>query len=186
MHHEGEGGFSSFGPDREVKDIFYAYYPRLCLFAYKLVNSRSVAEDLVQDVFLNILGRQYHFKTEATIKAFLYQSVKNACLNALKRNTIKERYADEAPVVSAEDPQVIDNLIRAEVYGSLYAAMQNLPKGCQKVLRLSYFEGLKNDEISKKLNISVNTVKTQKKRGLHLLRLRLAPSVFLFLLLLVN
>jgi RNA polymerase sigma-70 factor (ECF subfamily) len=183
MEQLDEDQFSSLGPNLELKEVFHSYYPRLCYFAYKLVNSKSVAEDLVQDVFLNILGKQYDFKKEQALKAFLYQAVKNASLNALKKKNVKDRYADSIMPISSEEPQVLENLIKSEVYGNLHAALQSLPKGCRKVVRLSYFDGLKNDEISQMLNVSVNTVKTQKKRALQLLRLRLNSFLILFFLL---
>jgi RNA polymerase sigma-70 factor (ECF subfamily) len=49
---------------------------------------------------------------------------------------------------------------------------------------MGYLEGMKNHEIAKELGISVNTVKTQKQRALQLLRLKLKPEFFIFLLIL--
>ena len=61
-------------------------------------------------------------------------------------------------------------------------AIEQLPEGCKTVLKLAYFEGLKNDEIATELGVSINTVKTQRQRALNLLRLRLPKGAYLLLL----
>jgi RNA polymerase sigma-70 factor (ECF subfamily) len=145
------------------------------------------AKSLIKYVLANKVDRIIFYNPYVTEKMHsLYQAVKNASLNALKKKNVKDRYADSIMPISSEEPQVLENLIKSEVYGNLHAALQSLPKGCRKVVRLSYFDGLKNDEISQMLNVSVNTVKTQKKRALQLLRLRLNSFLILFFLLFGN
>ncbi len=65
----------------------------------------------------------------------------------------------------------MERMIEAEVLGEVYKALQKLPEGCRKVINLSYFEGLSNQEVADRLNVSINTVKTQKLRALKMLRL---------------
>ena len=77
-------------------------------------------------------------------------------------------------------------VLKAEVWGEVYRAIASLPEGCRNVFKLSYLEGLKNQEIADELKISINTVKTQKARALELLKLRLKPEAFLLLCLLVS
>ena len=167
-----------------MEGIFRAYYPRLCYFAFTMLDNKEIAEDMVQDVFLRLQGRVNDFFAENALKSFLYLSVKNACLNQLKHKAVEEKHAVTAHLSTSEDPVALNNLIRAEVYGEVHLALMGLPNGCKKVITLSFFEGMKNEEIARKLNISINTVKTQKKRALQLLRLKMDPRAFALLLLL--
>lgn len=168
-----------------MKNIFNAYYQRLCFFAFKILDNKHTAEDIVQDVFTRIMGRPLQFDNEMALKSFLYLSVKNACLNELKKRKIKEQYVKNGSLQAAEEhPKGLNALIKAEVYGEVHQALKCLPAGCGKIVRLSYFDEMKNHEIAQLLNISINTVKTQKKRALQLLRLKLSLGSFLLMIIL--
>jgi RNA polymerase sigma-70 factor (ECF subfamily) len=167
-----------------MEGVFRAYYPRLCYFAFTMLESKEMAEDMVQDVFLRLQGRMNDFFAENALKSFLYLAVKNACLNQLKHRAVKEKHAETADLSTSEDPVALNNLIRAEVYGEVHLALMGLPDGCKRVITLSFFEGMKNEEIARALDLSINTVKTQKKRALQLLRLKMDPRAFALLILL--
>lgn len=156
-----------------IKQLFDLYYTRLCYFAHKLIGNKEDAEDIVQDAFVAYWKKQTDFDNEPSIKSFLYLTVKNACLNVIRHENVAKRFAESQDTTSLEDEKITDQIIRSEVAGEIYTAITALPPGCRQVLTLAYFEGLKNDEIAQELDISVNTVKTQKARALQLLRLKL-------------
>src|SRR5690606_22883208 len=115
-----------------------------------------------------------YFNDAQSIKAFLYLSVKNACRNHYKHEKVVEKYrARQGELI--EDDLVLSKIIEAEVMESLYHAIEKLPAGCREVVNLRYFEGMSIQEVAEQLNISVNTVKTQKMRALKSLRLQLEP-----------
>ena len=58
-----------------MEGIFRAYYPRLCYFAFTMLDNKEMAEDMVQDVFLRLQGRLKDFFAENALKSFLYLSV---------------------------------------------------------------------------------------------------------------
>jgi len=178
----GDDGHSPYGG---MEAVFRRYYPKLCYFAFKIIENKASSEDVVQDVFLRFQDRLPQFNSETALGSFLYLSVKNACLNILRHRTVEAKYEASVAFSSEKEAPFIENLIRAEVYGEIHQAIQSLPAGCRTVINFAYFEGLKNEEIANRLQVSVNTVKTQKQRGLQLLRLRLGPDAFfLFLTLL--
>lgn len=76
----------------------------------------------------------------------------------------------------------LHEMIRAEVIRDLHRVMETLPGQCQKVIRLSYLEGLNNAEIAQQLSLSVQTVKNHKLRGLAILRKSLKPDQLTFLM----
>ncbi|MEO5945354.1 MAG: RNA polymerase sigma-70 factor [Chitinophagaceae bacterium] len=159
--------------DFGIRHLFEVYYRRLCYFAHKLIGDKDAAEDIVQDAFVAYWKKSADFDNELSSKSFLYLTVKNACLNVIRHGEVVKKYAESRNDSEYTEEKVTENIIRSEVVGEIHTAIATLPKGCRQVLELAYFGELKNDEIAEKLQISINTVKTQKARALQLLRLKL-------------
>lgn len=164
--------------------LFQEYYTRLCYFAFQFTGDKDKARDIAQEAFVTYLAQQSKITPHpAAIKNFLYTTVKNACLNYLRHARVVEQYAAASSQSEADDTSVMLTMIRSEVMGEIYRALETLPEACRQVIRMGYLEGLKNLEIASKLSISINTVKTQKKRGLEMLKKRLNPEIFTLLFL---
>jgi RNA polymerase sigma-70 factor (ECF subfamily) len=165
-----------------IVSVFDQYYTRLCYFAFKLVHDKEVAKDIVQDVFLKCWKSIPEVGEEAATRNFLYLSVRNASLNHLRHEGVEKRYSESQKNENQYDESgILEQLIRAEVLAEIRTAIEALPEGCRHVLKLGFFEGLKNEEIAQQLNISIHTVKSQKQRALKLLRLKLDLYSFLLL-----
>lgn len=167
--------------------IFHKYYHRLCHFAWLMLKNDSLVQDIVQDAFIS-LWKNFDGLAEDEIvyKNFLYSTVKNACLNSLRHDKVVEKYhafSQDNPFFSQSDGQyIVQNIVKAEIMVEVMRLIENLPAGCQNVFRMSYLEGLSNPKIAENLNISINTVKTQKQRGLKYLRANLNSEYFQVLL----
>jgi RNA polymerase sigma-70 factor (ECF subfamily) len=141
----------------------------------------------VQDCFLKLWQREGNLEDESATNAYLYQMVRNSCFNWLRHQKVEKKFADsEATRLESNNEHCLEWIIRAEVLGEIHKAIEALPNGCREVLKLAFFESLKNEEIAQHLGVSVNTVKTQKARALKLLRLKLPSSAYFFLLLWVS
>lgn len=170
-----------------IEQLFKANYTRLCYYASRLLEDPEAAEDLVQDTFLRLWNSETELTAGLETKSYLYTSVRNACLNRLRHEKVQQKYvAAVAHAGAVEEEKGLDHLIRAEVLGEIHRAIELLPAGCREVLRLAYFELLRNEEIAARLGVSINTVKTQKARGLQLLRLRLGPASWFLLICLMR
>jgi len=171
-----------------LESLFKEYYARLVHFSFQLVKDIATAEDIAQDAFIKYWHqRETVTANKVTVKSFLYVSVKNASLNLLRHQKVIKKTEDKLSLSIVDEKNIINNIIQSEVLAEVYQALATLPESCQRISRMSYLEGLKNQEIADALGVSVNTVKTQKQRGLQLLRLRLSPEIFnLLLLLLIN
>lgn len=174
---------ASSNPDHHseaIERLFGQYYGRLCYFAFKMVQNPEAAKDIVHDVFVNCWKSFSYLQDETATRNFLYLSVRNASLNYLRHEGVEKNYA--ASQTAAHQPVeqgVLDQIIRAEVIAEIRAAIEELPDGCRNVLKMSFLDGLKNEEIAQQMNISINTVKSQKQRALKLLRLKLDLHTFL-------
>jgi RNA polymerase sigma-70 factor (family 1) len=176
--------FKKGGPDA-LQTLLKQYYNPLCLFADRLLIDKAAAEDIVGEAFIKLWNKRTNFESLQNIKAFMYITVRNACLNHLKqvkRDTLSKKQM--AYLTGEKEEYVLNEMIRAEVLKEIMNEVNNLPEQCGKVLRLGYLEGLKNQEIADLLNISVHTVKNQKARAIQLLKTRLRNRDLMSLLLL--
>lgn len=170
-----------------LEHIFSEYYARLVHFCFQIVHDKSAAEDIVQDAFVNYWDlRQTVLNNKQSIKSFLYSSVRNASFNYIRHDKVIEKYIQSLEPDPVEEINAMHYIIRSEVLGEIHKAISSLPESCQRISRMGYLEGKKNQEIAEELGISVNTVKTQKQRALQLLRLKLSPEFFAVLVLLTD
>lgn len=169
-----------------VEKLFKEYYTRLCHFAWQLLNDKDMAEDVVQDAFMVYWNnKDTILDNEVAVKNFLYASVRNACHNIIRREKVTQRFQLLHQVEEMEESQVLANIIRSEVMVEIYRIVRSMPLGCQEIFRLGYLDGLSNAQIAEQLDISINTVKTQKQRGLKLVKGKLNPELFALLLFLL-
>ncbi len=167
--------------EESFRRVYEKYRNPLAYFAARLLPAEESPEDVIQEAFVKLWQRRDTFRNQDAIKAFLYITVRNHCLNLRKHIQVIRRFGFTL-TKEEEDMEMAEGVIESEVLEKVYQALQELPEGCREVLQLGYFKGLKNKEVAAYLQVSVNTVKTQKKRGLHLLRtvLKTIPFWFLF------
>lgn len=153
-------------------DCFVRMYPGLCVFAEKFVGDCAIAEDLVQNVFMTLWECFNDFDSQVVVKAYLYRSVRNSCLNHIKHENVKSRFIKEQFNAADFDQCFFREMIHVETHRILQEALDELPDQCRKIFLLST-NGLKNREIAEDLHLSVNTVKNQKRIAQDKLRSKL-------------
>jgi RNA polymerase sigma-70 factor (family 1) len=168
----------SVGQEKAFRILYEKYAPALRYFAAKYVE--EVIDDIVQDVFVCLWEKRVDFKTEETIKAFLYKAVKNSCLNTIRHQGVKDRYAEVA-LHEEELESFWDHILETELFELLLGVFNELPPACREVYRLS-LEGKKHEEIAEILQITVNTVKKHKNNANHYMRERLKHILSLLVL----
>lgn len=167
------------------QDIFDSYYKSLCFFSYQILGDKDLAEDVTQDAFLNYWKqRESLSQNEKVIKSYLYSSVKFISLNHIRHKKVVHSYIEKYNPSDLLEDEINKKIIHSEVLNELHLALDTLPEGCREVFRLGYFEGFNNSKIAEVLDISINTVKTHKQRGLKALRSLQKPEAFLILTLL--
>lgn len=157
------------GNEEAYGKIFHKYYAPLCSFAQHYISDKAACEDIVQEVLIAVWQKRNEFNNVNTFKNYLYSAVKNKALNSIKHSKVKEKHQKEIRFLESGS-FFTDNLIEEETHAILFECYNALPEQCQKVFKLSYFEDLKLKEVAEKLNVSVNTVKTQKYRALKIIR----------------
>jgi len=158
------------GNEKAFEILFHKYYRYLCLYATKIINDDSAAEEIVQDFFVKIWEKRETISIETSFKNYLFRSVKNLCINYIQHNKTKLRYAQK--VISEVENHFSDDdsFPEIELSQKIEESINSLPEKRKEIFRLSRQEGLKYHEIATKLNISIKTVETQMSLAIKTLR----------------
>jgi RNA polymerase sigma-70 factor (ECF subfamily) len=171
-------------PDEKVEVLFRKYYAGLCKSLYKILRDATFAEDIVQEVFLNVWEKRETLQMDEAIQSYLYRSCYNTALNFLKQQK-KNTDIDTLEVAVPGGETAEKNLNFLETETEILKAIDSLPPKTKLVFSLSRFEELSYKEIAERLDISLKSV--EKHMGIALQRLRenlkeYLVSVFLLLL----
>ena len=162
------------GEREAFQRLFEMYHKALCFFATRIVRDSLEAEDIVQDVFLAFWRMDRGgFPNLKTVKTFLYNSVQHRCLNYLRDLEIRDRNYRNLKREELDEDYFLCQQIRAEVVAELFGAIDELPDKCKEIFKRSYVDGQEDKKIAEELDISLNTIKTQKQRAKSYLRGRL-------------
>ena len=167
------------GKTRAFEQIFFKFHGAICYFAQEFINDPESAKDIVSEIFIKVWNLKHDFDSVRSIKAFLYISTKNACLNYLRR--VKMMADHEKLVVQEQEtadlgPAIMHRIFDTEVLREVHFAIDGLPSQCKRVMKLT-LQGLNTDDIASMMNLSSQTVRNTRVRATELLKKRLAHSV---------
>lgn len=168
------------GDSTAFEALFLTYYERLARFAYGYVKTRSAAEEVVQDVFLNIWSQRGRWAVQGALRTYLYAATRNRALNRLRRSQLEQRWADgvldndDVVAVVPRSPQANERVELAELDEAIRQAIDQLPPRCRETFVLSRQHHLSYEQIAQVMEISVKTVQEQIARALRSLRVSLA------------
>ena len=164
------------GGDQAAFDaIFRQWYAGLVRAAESMLRDRAVAEEIVQDVMLELWRRRESLDPHGSPKAYLYQSTRNRALNHLRHLQVQRKSVLLMDRTEGRDASAPSQLMAKEMEGALKEGLNALPPRCREVFELSRVRGLKYTEIAETLEISVKTVEAQMGKALRILREHLAP-----------
>ncbi|GAB3956162.1 hypothetical protein GCM10028805_45150 [Spirosoma harenae] len=164
--------------------LFRRYYRTLCSQAVRFVHSRTIAEDLVSEVFFSFWKNQVHQHIATTYQAYLYAAVRKRAYTYLRQEFQQESIPSEIDPERADADVALDPeqlLQYTELYQRIEETVRSLPPQCQRVFVMSRFEGKKHREIAEELQISPKTIEAHLSRALSQLRLTLKAGLFCWL-----
>lgn len=171
-------------PELVFETIFRAYYDKLFHIARTYLGTKEDAEEITQNVFLNLWSNIIHIGDINNLNHYLFTLTKNACFNHLKHRKVKSNYHSEKTVAvhtqylqSDTESYVLENELRKKIDD----AIADLPEKCRTIFVQSRFDGLKNRQIAKVHGISKRTVDNHISKGIRHLKLQLKEFT-LFLL----
>lgn len=164
----------AMGDEKAYKLVFDYYYRNLCNFANNYLGSQDASRDIVQDVFVNIWSNRKQFQITHSLKAYLYQAVRNHSLNYLKKHSKTVELTHENRIIADSyiDPEHNNSFERLMAV-RIWEIAEELPEKRKAVFILHRKHGLSYKEIAKVMEIKRKTVENQMARALKYIRERL-------------
>lgn len=150
--------------------LYKIYFSGLFHFANSILSNESVAKDIVQELFVTVWDKRKNLNEKSAIDSYLYVAVRNSCYTYLKR---KVHHLDIETLKTCSIPAEMPPEIEDPEDRLLWSAVESLPLQCKLVFKLIVIEEYSYKEVAAKLDISVNTVKTQMSRACRTLREKL-------------
>jgi RNA polymerase sigma factor (sigma-70 family) len=175
QHNAWIAGFRR-GELQSVRDLFQTHFFSLLPFAERVIRDRREAREIITETFIKLLNRRLYFDDPADIKAFLYITTRNACMDFL-RLTRNSRLPEAATGdIQESDQDFSDDATRIKANRVLLAAIENMPILCQQVYRALFVEGMPTTAAARHLEIDQRELLIYRKKCLHELQTALVDN----------
>lgn len=159
------------GDEKALAHFFKLHSKSLAYFTNRMVSDQAEADDIVSKCFLKLWQKHENFKTPQNIKAFLYISCRNACLDYLAslkvRTVAQEKYITH--LETGEDTILYD-VIQTEVLDLVNKEIEELPDKMKVIFKMLYIDGKSTSEIAEELGLSIQTVRNQKTKAIAVIK----------------
>jgi RNA polymerase sigma-70 factor, ECF subfamily len=155
------------GDERAFEEIVSTYGPRLRYYLLKQLGSPEAADDVVQEVWLDVYRGIVRLRRPDAFRAWIYRIARDRAFRALRRARVPCQLPDEAEWAAAE---VEDDGFSAEDARRVHAALDRLSPSHRDVLLLRFIEDLPYDEIAQITGCPPGTVKSRIHHAKRLLR----------------
>ncbi|HUZ57244.1 MAG TPA: RNA polymerase sigma-70 factor [Hanamia sp.] len=170
------------GDERAFRKLFDLYKERFYAVVLKMTNSDEVAQDIVQDIFMNIWGKRESLVDIENPSSYFFTAVYRKVYHHYRKIALEKKLLQIAPSVN-EAVNTTDEIVLAHESENLISqAIAKLPPQQQLVFKLSKQEGLSREKIAHQLHISPNTVKNHLADAIKFIRVILRNSTFGFLI----
>ena len=157
--------------ERGVEALFRHYYELVNRSVYRIIPNRTTAEDVAQEVFLDLWRKRERLNITSSLPAYLRRAARNRALNHIRDQKLKFDDSDEGHLeLPSGNISVTQKLAAEDLQRQINAAIDALPERCRIIFALSRFEEMTYKEIAEELSISVKTVENQISKALRLLR----------------
>lgn len=170
----------SHGDQIAFARVFSIYGNKLYSFIVSLSGSTQIAEDAVQDVFLKIWQKREELGSIDNFNCYLFRMAHNHTLNMMKRMARETLILSEiAQQSAAQKNETLSDIEFKDIRQLYHEAIETLPPQQKLVYKMSREDGLKQQEIATKLNISIATVKSHMTQAFRSLK-KIANTTYLF------
>lgn len=144
--------------------LFKQHYEQLFLFACQFLRSEEECHDIVNDAYEDVWLKMEQIKPE-TVKAYLFTSVRNRCINFLRHEHVRQQYIDYCTIVTSTYVKPDELVEQTERDAMVERAINELKPPADEVVRM-YANGKKYREIAEEMNITLSYVKKIMRRAL--------------------
>jgi len=182
-----------YGSKTAFEYVFKAYYNQLCRYAEEILGDSEQAKDVVENIFVAVWENRKKLDIHSSFRSYLYKSAYNLCLNEIRKKKNEEKYKDfflrhnKAPATHdyGSNSYPLSKIIEKELDLEVEKIINELPSQCKRIFLLSRVDMLSHNQIAQKLDISVNTVKSQIMIALKKIRSAFGKSFLKTIILMV-
>lgn len=150
--------------------VYKRHWPELVDTAYKRLQSRQKAEDIVQEIFISLYNKRDALEVTVSLKAYLNKALKYKVLNEFRSDAVRNNYIKTFFFKENCKNDFAEDLEAKELHSKINLLLMQLPDKCRHVFNLSRNENMTNKEIAIELNISVSTVEKHICKALKVLK----------------
>ena len=155
-------------------EIYNRYHAQLYVAAYKRCSSTEVAEEIVQDLFINLWKSKGTINIHSSLSGYLFTAIRNLILNNVHKDDIRKKYNLSFGVSMTEyDNSTEENVIANDLNYHIDSKLAMLPQKCRLVFELSRKQYKSNKQIAFELGISEKTVENHITYAIKSLRMSL-------------
>ena len=170
--------------ENAFREIYDRYSGLMYTFAFKKVKNEDEAKDIVQEIFIVLWNKRADLNFHSSFSSYLFRTIRNRGLNIFIHQKYHDDYASSFQTYLDQKSPEADVMLREKEMAAIIAReIDALPEKMREVFRLSRNEHLSHREIAEKLGISELTVKTQVKKALKTLKVKLGLVIYLFFML---
>lgn len=169
------------GSEPAFRELFQAYRRKLFTYIFKTTSSREIAEDTVQEIFLKLWSVRETLPAIGNMNAYLHRMAHNYAYQGFRRlakETLLLDHLSKQEEGYTRSP--VQELQSKEVAAYIQGLVDRLTPQQRKVFLLSREDGLKQEEIASRLNISISTVKKHMVDALAFLREEIRQNYSLY------
>ena len=161
----------ALGNQSAFADLYQQTSPKLFGIAVRILKRTDLAEEVLQDSFVNIWNHASEYTTHKSIPmTWMASIVRNRALDLLRRLPLEElRYEDDAFIdtVESNTPGPLQQLLRSHEGSALARCLQVLDAPQRQSIMLAFYHGLSHAELAKHLRQPLGTIKSWIRRGLQ-------------------
>jgi len=155
---------------KAYESVYRIFYVKLCRYLSNFCSEKTIVEDIVQDVLINLWAKRKGIEINTSLESYLYKAAYFSFLDYYRKhkrineNLEQIRYA----LVNEVEHETTEN--KEKQVKVLHTAIETLPSKCKEILLLNKYEGYRYKEIAEHLNLSVKTVENQMGRAFSIIR----------------
>lgn len=157
------------GSHKAFETVFIAYYNKTKTFINGYIKSDSDAEELTEDLFVNLWMNHHAIDTSKSFDSYLHTIARNAAINFLKHKYVQDTYLNNVSDIEYSSTSEED-IIAKELGLMIDDIVEKMPEQRKQIYRLSRQEGLENAEIAERLNTTKRNVESQLSLALKEIR----------------
>lgn len=167
------------GDEQALATLYDRHGPTLFGLLLRILNDRSEAEDVLQDVFVQVWQEACRFdESRGRPFTWLVTIARSRAIDRVRARGSRDRKESEASRTSWEAVyDIADDAIRSEESEMIHRALNEIPEEQREVLLLAYFQGLSQSEIAARTGAPLGTIKTRMRAGIKRLKAILCQRI---------